>query len=230
MIALRNLEKSYQSGSVELKVLKGINLDIQRGEFVAIMGQSGSGKTTLMNIIGCIDSFDSGSYQFLDAEVDSMTQQQQARLRSHEIGFVFQSFNLINQMTALRNVELPMIYAGRPKPMRRRIARTMLELVGLADRASHLPSQLSGGQQQRVAIARALVNNPKLIVADEPTGSLDSETGQDIMNQLGDVHQAGTTILVVTHEKEVARHARRIVTLADGCVISDRSNASGKLS
>ncbi len=202
-----------------IPVLRGIDLTIQRGEFVAIMGQSGSGKSTLMNIIGCLDTFNSGEYRFDGHAVASMDSKALAKLRSRKIGFIFQSFNLIPQMTALRNVELPMIYSGKPRDARQRLAKAMLNMVGLEDRMDHLPAQLSGGQQQRVAIARALVNHPSLLVADEPTGSLDSQTGELVMQQLARVHQAGTTVLLVTHEAHIAEYADRTVYISDGKMV-----------
>ncbi len=211
---------------MSVPVLKGIDLVIGQGEFVAIMGQSGSGKSTLMNVIGCLDDFDEGEYRFAGADVRRLSLRQLSDLRSRKIGFVFQSFNLVNQISALRNVELPLIYAGRNRQMRKRVANAMLEMMGLGDRATHLPSQLSGGQQQRVAIARALVNRPALIVADEPTGSLDSETGDSIMHQLAKVNRTGTTILLVTHEQTVADHAHRIIRISDGVVLDDFSRHS----
>jgi len=185
------------------------------------MGQSGSGKSTLMNIIGCLDKFDGGTYLFDGRDVSHLDGKAQARLRSRKIGFIFQSFNLIPQMNALRNVELPMIYSGRARESRHRLAKAMLGMVGLDDRVDHIPAQLSGGQQQRVAIARALVNNPSLIVADEPTGSLDTQTGELIMQQLAKVHKAGTTVLLVTHEPHIADYAQRTVIISDGLMVKE---------
>ncbi len=219
IISLRDVQKHYEKGDMRIPVLRGIDLDIKRGEFVAIMGQSGSGKSTLMNIIGCLDKFDGGRYAFDGRDVSNLDGNAQARLRSLKIGFIFQSFNLIPQMNALRNVELPMIYSGRPRESRHRMAKAMLGMVGLEDRIDHIPAQLSGGQQQRVAIARALVNNPSLIVADEPTGSLDSQTGELIMKQLTKVHKAGTTVLLVTHEPHIAEYAQRTVYISDGKMV-----------
>jgi len=216
IISLKGVKKHYQKGDMRIPVLRGIDLEIKRGEFVAVMGQSGSGKSTLMNIIGCLDQFDGGHYTFDNRDVSNLNSQQLAKLRSLKIGFIFQSFNLIPQMNALRNVELPMIYSGKPRDVRHRLARAMLEMVGLDDRIDHLPKQLSGGQQQRVAIARALVNHPSLLVADEPTGSLDSQTGELIMQQLKKVHEAGTTVLLVTHEPHIAQYAQRTVYISDG--------------
>jgi len=219
IISLRDVHKHYQKGDMSIPVLRGIDLDIKRGEFVAIMGQSGSGKSTLMNIIGCLDNFNGGQYIFEGRDVSHLDANQLAKLRSLKIGFIFQSFNLIPQMNALRNVELPMIYSGKPRDARHRLSKAMLEMVGLEDRIDHLPKQLSGGQQQRVAIARALVNHPSLLVADEPTGSLDSQTGELIMQQLKKVHQAGTTVLLVTHEPHIAEYAQRTVYISDGKMV-----------
>lgn len=219
MIELKNICKRYQNGEHSIAVLDNVSLHIERGEFVAIMGQSGSGKTTLLNIIGCLDTMDNGTYQLSDKTVSTRTRKELAELRSSKIGFVFQGFNLIPRMSAQRNVELPLLYTKFPKRQRSKLALEQLSDVGLADRASHLPSQLSGGQQQRVAIARALVNHPDILVADEPTGSLDSKTGSDIMTLFGKLNNLGKTIVMVTHEHSVARCASRIIELKDGQVV-----------
>ena len=219
MIAISALGKRYVTEAGPLPVLKGISLDIARGEFVAIMGQSGSGKTTLMNIIGCLDTADEGRYTFAGQDVTTHDANALAALRNRHVGFVFQSFNLVARMSAARNVELPMVYAGVERGARRTRARERLAAVGLAERAEHLPAQLSGGQQQRVAIARALINDPDLLIADEPTGSLDSATGEEIMALFASLGRAGKTILMVTHEADIAAHAERIIHLRDGMVV-----------
>ena len=225
MICLSGINKSYNTGALRLPVLRDVSLQIQRGEFVAIMGQSGSGKTTLLNIIGCLDTFDDGSYRFAGEETAKLDRVAQARLRGKHLGFVFQSFNLIPRMTTLRNVELPMIYAGMNRQQRQQHAAEQLRRVGLAERSEHLPTQLSGGQQQRVAIARALVNDPDVIIADEPTGSLDSQTGEEIMHLFTQLHAAGKTIVMVTHETSIAGFASRLVLLQDGQIVSDGGQA-----
>ena len=222
MISLSGVSKAY--GSVEtslLIVLKNIRLTIQQGEFVAIMGPSGSGKSTLLNIIGLLDNFEAGQYHFNGQNVPELTPDKLAELRLRHIGFVFQSFNLIPQLSALSNVELPTIYTNTKKKKRKENARKQLTALGLADRLNHKPSELSGGQQQRVAIARAMVNNPALIIADEPTGSLDTETGLDIMHLFQALHQQGKTIVMVTHEEEVAAFAQRVIRMRDGKVTND---------
>jgi len=219
VIALDGITKRYRSGRLELTVLHGIRLDIAAGEFVAIMGASGSGKSTLLNLIGCLDRFDEGSYRLADQDVTGLDDDHLATLRGSRIGFIFQGFNLIPRISAWRNVALPMLYAGAPPAARRQRALDLLDRVGLADRAEHLPGELSGGQQQRVAIARALVNDPDVLVADEPTGSLDSATGREIMSLFGELHKAGRTIVMVTHEHEIAASASRIVQLRDGHVV-----------
>lgn len=220
MITLTGITKTYQS-TVPVAVLHGVNLSIDEGEFVAIMGPSGSGKSTLLNIVGCLDTFDQGHFQLGQDDVSALDMDGLAAVRSASIGFVFQGFNLISRASAWRNVALPMLYAGVPARERRKRALGLLERVGLADRADHLPTELSGGQQQRVAIARALVNDPSVLVADEPTGSLDSATGHDIMSLFDELHASGRTIVMVTHENDIAARASRIVRLQDGHVVDD---------
>lgn len=224
IIHLEALRKSYFMGRQELEVLKGISLDIQKNEYVALMGPSGSGKSTLMNILGCLDSPSSGSYILNGQDVSLMKDNDLADVRNREIGFVFQQFNLLPRLTALENVALPLIYAGMGKRQRNEKAMQVLEMVNLTDRSHHKPNELSGGQCQRVAIARALVNNPSMILADEPTGNLDSKTSHEIMEIFDDLHNRGNTIVIVTHEEDIAHFARRIVRLRDGLVESDRKN------
>lgn len=224
LILVENLTKIYQLGKVQVKALDNINLTIERNEYVAVMGPSGSGKSTLMNIIGCLDVPTSGRYILNGQDVHNLTDDELAHIRNKEIGFVFQTFNLLPRATALHNVELPLIYNGTPRSKRREIAMNMLERVGLADRAHHRPNELSGGQRQRVAIARALVNNPSLILADEPTGNLDSKTGEEIMQIFNDLNEAGNTIVLVTHEEDIARQTKRIIRLLDGQIIRDELN------
>jgi len=225
MIRMTGVNKSYDTGQLNLLVLRDVSLHIAAGEFVAIMGQSGSGKTTLLNIIGCLDTFDAGSYRFKNREVAGMDRNTLASLRGKHLGFVFQSFNLIPRMSSQRNVELPMIYAGLRRQQRRQLATAQLQRVGLADRVDHLPTQLSGGQQQRVALARALINDPDVIIADEPTGSLDSQTGLDVMRLFTELHACGKTIVMVTHEPSIAAFASRVIRLQDGRIIREH-NAS----
>jgi len=220
-LSLRDVAKTYVVGSEPVHALSDVSLDVTRGEYVAIMGPSGSGKSTLMNIIGCLDVPSTGTYLLEGERVASMSESQLAEVRNRRIGFVFQMFNLLPRADILHNVELPLIYRGVPRRERRERAEKALEDVGLRDRMKHRPNELSGGQRQRVAIARALVHDPSIILADEPTGNLDSKTGEDIMAMLDDLHAAGQTILLVTHEETVAEHARRTVRLRDGRIESD---------
>ncbi|MDE0791734.1 MAG: ABC transporter ATP-binding protein [Schleiferiaceae bacterium] len=221
VIQLRNIVRNFPLGSQTVYVLKDIDLDIMEGEYVALMGPSGSGKSTLMNLLGCLDTPTSGSYNLANQDVSDMTDDQLADIRNREIGFVFQTFNLIPRQTALQNVALPLVYAGIGKADRLQRAAEVLADVGLDDRMDHQPNQLSGGQRQRVAIARAMVNKPSMILADEPTGNLDSETSAEIMKQFDAIHAQGNTLIVVTHEEEIAQHAKRIIRLKDGRVESD---------
>jgi putative ABC transport system ATP-binding protein len=221
IIDVRELVKTYLIGKVEVHALRGVDLQIEQNEYVAIMGPSGSGKSTLMNILGCLDTPTSGTYLFAGNRVSEMNDDELAEIRNREIGFVFQTFNLLPRANALHNVELPLIYSGVPGRVRRKNAATALEKVGLSDRMDHKPSELSGGQRQRVAIARALVNNPSIILADEPTGNLDTKTGEEIMEIFRTLHEQGNTIILVTHEEYIAEHARRIVRLRDGLIESD---------
>jgi len=226
LIETVDLWKSYQMGDEEIHALRGVTIQIERGEYVAIMGPSGSGKSTLMNLIGCLDTPSRGSYMLNGKQVKEMDDNELARIRNEEIGFVFQTFNLLPRATALRNVELPLVYAGVPAKEREQRARQALEKVELASRMSHRPNELSGGQRQRVAIARALVNNPSILLADEPTGNLDSKTGVEIMSLFERLHAAGNTIIVVTHESEVAAYARRAIHIRDGQVEQDVRRAA----
>ena len=216
-----DLTKTYVMGTEEVHALAGVSFDINHGEYVAIMGPSGSGKSTLMNLIGCLDSPTSGKYWLNGKLVSDMDDDELARIRNKEIGFVFQTFNLLPRANALHNVELPLIYNGTPRSQRIEMARGALEKVGLGDRVHHKPNELSGGQRQRVAIARALVNNPSIILADEPTGNLDSQTSQEIMVVLDDLHAQGNTIILVTHERDIAIHANRVLQILDGLINSD---------
>ena len=221
LIRLQNISRRYQMGAETVHALRDVSLEIQRGEYVAIMGPSGSGKSTLMNLLGCLDTATSGSYELNGTNVSEMGDNQLAEVRNREIGFVFQTFNLLARSNALHNVELPLIYAGMPAEERRQIALDALTQVGLADRIHHKPNELSGGQRQRVAVARALVNKPSILLADEPTGNLDSKTGTEIMALFDELSRKGNTIIVVTHEEDIARHARRIVRLRDGLIEHD---------
>jgi putative ABC transport system ATP-binding protein len=224
LIRIENLSKIYQLGQVQVRALNKINLTIKRNEYVAVMGPSGSGKSTLMNILGCLDVPTEGRYILNDQDVSNLTDDELAHIRNKEIGFVFQTFNLLPRASALHNVELPLIYNGTPKNRRRELAMEALERVGLADRAFHRPSELSGGQRQRVAIARALINNPSLILADEPTGNLDSKTGEEIMQIFNELNEAGNTIVLVTHEEDIGRQCKRLIRLLDGEIIKDEMN------
>ncbi len=221
LIETKDLWKTYQMGSEEVHALKGVSISIERGSYVAIMGPSGSGKSTLMNLIGCLDTPSSGEYYLNDKLVSRMNDDELANIRNREIGFVFQTFNLLPRATALHNVELPLIYNGSPATERRQLAEEAMAKVELQDRMLHKPNELSGGQRQRVAIARALVNRPSLLLADEPTGNLDSKTSIDIMRLFDQLHQQGNTIILVTHEPEIAQHARRVLSILDGQIASD---------
>ena len=221
VIDIDGVTKLYRMGTETVHALRGVALKVHRNEYLAIMGPSGSGKSTLMNMLGCLDTPTSGHYEFSGKDVSAMTDDELAEIRNREIGFVFQTFNLLPRSTALANVELPLIYAGVDPELRRERAIRALENVGLGERMHHKPNELSGGQRQRVAIARALVNNPSIILADEPTGNLDSRTGEEIMQLFEDLYAQGNTIIVVTHEEDIARHARRIVRLRDGLIESD---------
>lgn len=221
VIKIRSITRDFPLGQEIVKVLKGIDLDIQKGEYVALMGPSGSGKSTLMNLLGCLDTPTSGYYELNGVDVSSMSDDALAEIRNKEIGFVFQTFNLLPRTTALDNVALHMVYAGAPISKRHKRASEVLADVGLSDRMDHKPNQLSGGQRQRVAIGRALVNKPSIILADEPTGNLDSKTSLEIMQLFDDIHQAGNTVILVTHEEDIAAHAQRIIRLRDGIIESD---------
>jgi putative ABC transport system ATP-binding protein len=220
-ITLQNVEKKYQMGTETVYALRGVDLEVAQNEYLAIMGPSGSGKTTLLNILGCLDTPSAGTYVLDSERVSTMNQDALADVRNRKIGFVFQTFNLLPRASALQNVELPLIYSGIRRRARRGKAEALLERVGLSDRINHKPNELSGGQRQRVAIARALANDPAIILADEPTGNLDSRTGEEIMGIFRELHESGQTILLVTHEEDLARHTRRIVRLLDGRVERD---------
>jgi len=225
-LSLRDVVKTYVMGAEKVHALRGVSLDIRRNEYVAIMGPSGSGKSTLMNVIGCLDVPTSGTYELEGQMVADMSESQLAEIRNRRIGFVFQTFNLIPRADIFHNVELPLIYGGVRRSERRRRAEEAIERVGLSDRMKHKPNELSGGQRQRVAIARALVFNPSIILADEPTGNLDSKTGDEIMSVLDELHAAGQTIILVTHEDYIARHAQRVIRLKDGRIESDVLNGT----
>jgi putative ABC transport system ATP-binding protein len=223
VIRIENLTRFYTIGEETVRALNGINLSIQKNEYVALMGPSGSGKSTLMNIIGCLDTPTSGEYFLNGPNVAQLSDSELAAIRNKEIGFVFQTFNLLPRLTALQNVALPLVYARIPEVERLKKAKEVLEQVGLGDRIKHRPNELSGGQRQRVAVARALVNHPSIILADEPTGNLDSKTSEEIMQLLDIIHQAGNTIVLVTHEEDIALHAKRVVRMRDGIVESDQA-------
>ncbi|HBD63166.1 MAG TPA: macrolide ABC transporter ATP-binding protein [Clostridiales bacterium] len=222
VISIKDLNKTYKNGSVEVHALKDVNLEIQHGEFIAVMGQSGSGKSTLMNILGCLDRPTSGEYLLEGINIKDQSQDELSLIRNKKIGFVFQAFNLIPRTDVLRNVELPMIYAKQKTSYRRARAIELLEKVGLGERIHHLPNELSGGQKQRVAIARALANNPPIILADEPTGNLDTQSSDEIMEIFRDLNKEGSSIILVTHEPEIAEYADRVIVFRDGRLIEDR--------
>ncbi len=224
IIHVENLRKIYDTGKIQVEALKGINFDVQENEFVAIMGASGSGKSTFMNILGCLDTVTHGKYELDGIDVSKMNSSELATIRNKKIGFVFQSFNLLPKIDILKNVELPMMYAGVGRSERKNRAEVALERVGLGERMDHKPNEISGGQKQRVAIARALVNNPKIILADEPTGNLDSKVGDEIMGFFTQLNNEGVTIVLVTHEPDIAAFAKRIVVFKDGNIISDEIN------
>jgi len=223
LIDIVDIRKIYEMGENAVNALDGVSVQVQAGEYVAVMGPSGSGKSTLMNIVGCLDTPTSGSYKLRGTEIRDRDDDELARIRNQDVGFIFQTFHLLPRADALHNVELPLIYAGRPAAERRDRAKAMLEMVGLGDRMHHRPNELSGGQRQRVAIARALVNSPSIVLADEPTGNLDSRTGQEIMALLDEIHSKGNTVILVTHEEDVAAHAHRVIRLRDGRIESDRA-------
>lgn len=221
MIELKNIFKIYELEGIKVSALKNVTMEIKKDEFVSIMGPSGSGKSTMLHIIGCLDTLTKGSYKLLGKEVSNLSEVELARIRNKSLGFIFQTYNLLPRTTASKNVEVPMIYAGIKRRERQEIAKNALKLVGLLDRMNHTSSQLSGGEQQRVAIARALVNNPKILLADEPTGNLDSKTGVEIMESISNLNKQGITIVMVTHDKNIASYAQRVIELKDGEIIKD---------